>query len=155
MGKTVDERFDEKIWVNPTTGCHVWTGPITEGYGRFYWNKHFGMAHRYALARKLGRAIAPGLTAHHECYVPLCVNPAHLREATYKEQRADLSEAGRIIQDENLAAMGLRARKFNDSQAEAIRARYRSGRITQTELAREYGTVQKTISYIINHVTYK
>jgi hypothetical protein len=37
-------------------------------------------ANRFALERKLGRAIHPGFEARHTCNNPSCINPDHLVE---------------------------------------------------------------------------
>jgi len=53
-------------------------------------------AHRLVLERKLGRPIKPGYQANHHCDNPSCVNPDHLKEGTYKENRQDAIARNRL-----------------------------------------------------------
>lgn len=77
------ERFYEPC---PTTGCWLWMGAQSAGYGKFRFDgKQIG-AHRAAYLIFRG-AILDGLTIDHICNTPLCVNPDHLQVAT---QRANI-----------------------------------------------------------------
>jgi hypothetical protein len=80
-------------------GCHEWKGaryknkdkhgnvlPWEKRYGVFGGN---GLAHRYALALKLGRPIRRGLLALHHCDNPSCVLPDHLYEGTASDNMQD------------------------------------------------------------------
>lgn len=52
------------------------------------------LAHRAALAEALGRPVEG--VARHTCDNPPCVNPAHLREGTQRQNVDDAIERGRI-----------------------------------------------------------
>ena len=61
-----------------TDSCWLWRGYIDpKGYGRFYWNKREGRAHRFSYETFIG-PIPDGLTIDHLCRVRHCVWPDHL-----------------------------------------------------------------------------
>ncbi|MCH9732852.1 MAG: HNH endonuclease [Actinomycetia bacterium] len=77
------ERFWDKV--HKTQDCWLWTAGTSHGYG------HFGVtrcksvyAHRWAYEQAVG-PIPEGLQIDHRCHNTLCVNPQHLRLATYKQ----------------------------------------------------------------------
>lgn len=74
----------------PFCGCHIWTGPITNhGYGRVTFGKHKSTgAHRASYQHFVG-PLKDDEIIMHECDVPLCVNPLHLRKGTQAENIAD------------------------------------------------------------------
>jgi hypothetical protein len=90
-----DERFDSQV--DRSSTCHLWTGASRGGrYGVFRVNGRTIYVHRYALERKLGRPIAPGLQACHtrDCTSSLCVREDHLYEGTPKQNMADRDALG-------------------------------------------------------------
>lgn len=79
----INERFDVKV--KKTSGCHFWlAGTNPEGYGRFWNGERLVYAHRWAFERAFG-PITEGLVLDHACNTPACVNPAHLRAVTFRE----------------------------------------------------------------------
>src|ERR1700693_2139043 len=70
--------------------CWYWTASKTnEGYPRFgfkYEGKPYGPVFAHRLVYQLTKgALTEGLQLDHLCEVPPCVNPAHLEEATGRE----------------------------------------------------------------------
>ena len=64
-------------------GCWIWRGGTTShGYGRF----NNMSPHRLSYEFEHG-PIPEGMEIDHTCHVTLCVNPAHLRVATAKQNR--------------------------------------------------------------------
>jgi hypothetical protein len=73
-------------------GCWLWTGAtsgrdyLTGGYGHFRSGGTLHKAHRVAWELLIG-PIPEGMQLDHLCLVKRCVNPAHLRIVTGKENR--------------------------------------------------------------------
>lgn len=95
------ENFDKLVSVDPSTGCHLWTGfACKAGYGRFRMPGSKGksapvkLAHRYAYERAYG-PIPHGMNVCHRCDTPRCVNPDHLFLGTQKDNLRDMREKGR------------------------------------------------------------
>jgi hypothetical protein len=88
------ERFMSKVSPEPNTGCWLWmAGVDKDGYGKFATGPNGGQTHYRAHKWIIG---APkGALVMHSCDVPCCVNPAHLRVATQKENREDCVRKGR------------------------------------------------------------
>lgn len=79
--KTFEERFHEKYWTEPMTGCWLWVGTMhATGYGRYGHIGHGGtlkQAHRASYEIHYG-PIPNGMFVCHRCGVPSCVAPHHL-----------------------------------------------------------------------------
>ena len=78
------------------TPCVEWGGARNaQGYGVMSKAVHGSrLAHRAALAEKLGRAVQG--VSRHTCDNPPCMNPDHLVEGTQADNVADAVERGRI-----------------------------------------------------------
>jgi hypothetical protein len=73
------------VETQPEPGCWLWTGPKNQsGYGQFHINKVAVVVHRFSYEMVNGK-IPPGYDVDHTCWVRWCVNPAHLRLATRKQ----------------------------------------------------------------------
>lgn len=93
MKGTVEERLWAKV--NKTAGCWEWTaGKNAYGYGRLQvltrGKARALLAHRVAYELLVGE-IPEGLGLDHMCHNPGCVNPAHLRPVTAKENLENLT----------------------------------------------------------------
>lgn len=73
--------------------CVVWTGYMDHaGYGRVRFNGRMENAHRVAWTLQNG-PIADGLVIDHICFRHACVNPAHLRLATARQNNRNRNGA--------------------------------------------------------------
>lgn len=83
-----------RFWakVKKTETCWLWqAAKSSNGYGRFYVAEHdFRQAHRVALELS-GILIPDGKVADHKCRVRNCVNPAHLRVVTQRQNSLENS----------------------------------------------------------------
>ena len=78
--------FDSRVVRAPGNGCHIWTGAISDGYGRISWRRggvsRTEYAHRFALL--VAGELTDGAIGEHRCNEPLCVrvDPGHLIAST-------------------------------------------------------------------------
>jgi hypothetical protein len=74
-----------KTKLEKSTGCWLWKGyRDKKGYGQVRHHGRAHWAHRVAYAIFNG-CIPDGMTIHHTCHNPGCVNPEHLTTATVAE----------------------------------------------------------------------
>jgi hypothetical protein len=80
-GLTPEERFWTKV--EKTDGCWLWRGVVDHQSGSY--GRYGGVrAHRIAYEYLVG-PIPDGLVIDHRCQNRICVNPAHLRVCTIKQ----------------------------------------------------------------------
>jgi hypothetical protein len=86
-------------------GCWEWQGstenfrnikPGQRGYSMTSFRSKRVRLHRWSLAHKLGRPIAPKMQAGHSCDNPPCWNPDHLYETTNQQNHIDGGKRGRM-----------------------------------------------------------
>lgn len=97
MAHATPETIEARFWakVQKSDGCWLWTrAKIAAGYGAFRANGELYYAHRYSYELHHG-AIPPGETIDHACHVRACVNPAHIRLASYSQQNENRPYANR------------------------------------------------------------
>jgi len=99
VGASPRERFWSKVDKTPGLGrdgdCWEWTGcSYLNGYGTVQCDKISTSSHRMAWIFTHG--YSPELQLLHSCDNPKCVNPAHLREGTQKENIQDAKDRGRM-----------------------------------------------------------
>ena len=85
-------RFWKKCIPEPNSGCWLWIGALSDGYGQLRWpdgtaSSKRVYAHRVVVAAE-GRAIPEGYTLDHRCETTCCANPAHLDVVTNEENIA-------------------------------------------------------------------
>ena len=91
------DRFNLRVQVDETTGCHIWLGSKARwGYGTLRLNGKKIPAHRFAWEQIHG-PVPLGLVLDHLCRNTSCVNPEHLEPVTGKENI--LRSQGRAAQN--------------------------------------------------------
>jgi len=89
------------------TGCWLWLGPTNRGYGIFYVGNKGRYSHRISYEAFVG-PVPKGLHLLHSCDTPGCINPAHLRPGTVKENMADReARRRRSVQGEQIGTSKL------------------------------------------------
>lgn len=87
-------KFESRVKVDNKTGCWIWKGKTTNGYGTF----QNIQAHRASWM--LYRGVIPkGRNVCHNCPEgdnPICVNPDHLFTGTQKDNIQDCLRKGRF-----------------------------------------------------------
>jgi hypothetical protein len=151
-------------WVEtiPEAGCWVWLGHVnTTGYG----TAKGTLAHR-AIYEMLVGPVEKGMDVMHLCHNRLCVNPAHLRPGTRKEN-VDMSvNAGRWNNPlrskirkaymERNAVNGIfpgKNGKLSASKAIEIRNRIAAGE-HHSAIAADYGVTSTAVRAIYNRKAY-
>ncbi len=78
-------------------GCVTWTkSKFAKGYGQFWDGKRVWPASRWIMQAYAGRELTRQELVLHQCDNPPCVNTAHLRIGTTKENAADAVSRGRL-----------------------------------------------------------
>lgn len=78
--------FTSRVVRAPGNGCHIWTGAVSDGYGRISWRRdgvsRTEYAHRFALL--VAGQLNADTIGEHRCNEPLCVrvDPDHLIAST-------------------------------------------------------------------------
>lgn len=165
--KPTRQRFWEKVDKNGpimppmTTPCWVWTAGffriIAHGKHYFYGNLtlpgHKSVyAHRFSWEIAHNQPIPKGIHILHKCDNPPCVNPDHLFIGTPSDNMRDMATKGRTgvkYGEKNWNS------KLTRELVEEIRKRYSSTRISQRQLAKEYGVTQTAIFYILKGKNWK
>ena len=120
-------RLEDRIEIDPDTGCHLWTDRLNEfGYARVRIDGRSTMVHRYRWEERNG-SVPPAHDLHHVCETKHCVNPDHLVPMTR-------------------VAHARTHRELTPAQVEAIREA--RGKLRQVEIARHFGITQAHISAI-------
>jgi hypothetical protein len=81
MPNMLPERFWKHVVLDAATGCWLWVGATSKGYGVFKLSGRSRSAHGLAYEHLIG-PVAEGFELDHLCRVRSCVNPAHLEPVT-------------------------------------------------------------------------
>ena len=160
--RTIDERLKESSEQNGD--CLIWRlGLSVMGYGLMKIGKTTRYAHRIAYETWVG-PIPKGMWVLHKCDNQPCINPKHLFLGTHRENMEDMAAKGRATSGlEQINAMrpervrGERnpRAKLTWIQVEAIRRRYKRGKVSAMSLANEYGVDEAQVLRVIHYKTWR
>jgi len=141
------QMLEERFWskVDKSGGCWLWRASrfLSTGYGRIHVNGRSCGAHRIAWELTFG-TIPEGLFVCHRCDNKTCCNPAHLFLGTADDNMQDKTNKGRATRGADVNTC-----RLSRDQVQEVRAEYRSGKVTQQQLANRYGVKQPAISKIV------
>lgn len=135
MSQNLLDRFSVPV---PESGCILWTGCTSQGYGVIRAEGKLIKAHVASLEIHLGEK-ANGRCALHKCDTPSCINPLHLWFGDRSENARDRDNKDRVQHGEKHYAS-----RLTDDQIRAIRADPRMQRV----IADDYGITQSHVSRI-------
>jgi hypothetical protein len=97
--RALEDRFWDFVPVLPKDRCWEWQGTRTRaGYGTIVELGKLLRAHRVSYQLHYGD-LQPDLLVRHRCDNPPCVNPAHLRQGTARDNARDRVAHARPIPD--------------------------------------------------------
>lgn len=135
-------RFWTKVDVRRPGECWEWRAAVNDmGYGVFRATNETRniKAHRMAWRIAHGEDLDAGVKLLHACDNPPCVNPAHLRPGTQRENIADMVSKGR--------QRGIEHSMLTAADRAAIMAAADGGE-TQASIARRFGISSSYVSMI-------
>jgi len=145
--KPVAERLAAKLDTSAgPSGCHLWTGAKTNGYGVMGVGRATAKAHRVAWELAHG-PVPVGLFVCHRCDVRSCCNIAHLFLGTQLENMRDCVAKGRQSRGNGLRGEAHPLAKLTDDGVREIRRRLANGE-TGRAVAAAFGVPATTISQI-------
>lgn len=135
------------VFFDPNSGCWLWERSTdTQGYGLAWDNGKHITAHRASWTVHKG-AIPAGAHVLHKCDTRSCINPDHLFLGDHAANMADKKAKGRApstgAEKNGMAKL---------TNADAIKIFADKRRLS--EIAKEYGVTETTISYIRNGKTW-
>ena len=139
----------ERIWNNcipePNSGCWLWLGAMTAGYGSIWDGIRNEKTHRFSWRAFRGE-IADGLFVCHRCDTRLCVNPEHLFLGSPKDNVHDAINKKRFDPTHKIRLRGETHQnaKLSDESVRAIR----NSSDTGVALSRIYGVSDSVISAV-------
>lgn len=133
-------------------GCWVYAGyQMRAGYGSFWLNGRTYNAQRAMWIIVHGEEPPRHIQVCHTCDNRMCVNPGHLFLGTAADNMNDKVVKGRHRRGTPNPRRGEDApgAKLTNERVLEIRARYVPHRVSQYQLAKEYGVSQPTIGKIV------
>jgi hypothetical protein len=150
------ERFKDRYQVDTATGCWLWTGSLTKGYGSLQTSCGVpAYAHRVSYALNNPGVSLMGLVVCHRCDTPRCVNPEHLFLGTPKDNMRDAWEKGRVkLPKERSSGEKHRNAKLSDQEVVEIRSLSKLGR-SFASIAKQFNVSPSTVSQIVKNTARK
>lgn len=149
---TEKEKFLEKVYPEPNTGCWLWSGPYDKnGYGRFHFlNRTIQLTHRYSYYI-FNKPIDSKSHVLHICDNPACVNPDHLYLGDQRQNNIDRDKRGRQVTKRGSSH---KLAKLTEHDSIQIRFIYKTLKTPTRKLANQFGVSQGTIMKILKGVAW-
>ncbi len=149
MNLEIQQYISDRVVVDETTGCWMWSlHTDDDGYGRCSnpIKIKFGerKAHRLSFIG-FKHPIPTGLQVRHKCRNRSCCNPDHLELGTQVQNNLDKKRDGTEAKGESHGCA-----KLTEEQVLSIRYKYRTEKIKQVDLAREFGVSKQVVNKILN-----
>lgn len=136
-------RLEHYSCPEPNTGCWLWVGATSRGYGTTSVLGKMVRAHRASWLLHHG-PIAEGAWVLHKCDTPLCINPDHLYLGTHQDNMTDMRRKGRAKgKRKNVGARNPNSRLTDENITEI-----RASRESHATLASRFGVAHTTIRNI-------
>lgn len=155
MRAPLAERFWAKVDKAAAKQCWEWTGTRNnKGYGMIgRGSAGLGKALAHRVSYELANGPIPnGLNILHSCDNPACVNPAHLRAGTQKENQVEMSLKGRSGGSGYRGEM-IGTAKLNDEKVIAIRQAYVDG-VPMNDMCEQFSVSRPTVKRVIQGKTW-
>lgn len=161
------ERFEANVDRTPGLGpkgdCHLWRGAASgyagNRYGTITIAGNVRRAHQVAWEIANGEPFPPGKLGLHSCDEGLCVNAAHIRPGTHKENTAEARQRGRrrhVRPPTNRARGEDHPRAaFTDDDIRWIRSVHEKDMMSVADLSREFSVRWSTIDKIVKRQTWR
>jgi hypothetical protein len=94
---SIQQKLDHYSEFVTESGCQLWLGGLTSfGYGCIQYQKKQQMAHRVSFSVHHSVVLTPKQLILHQCDVPACINPHHLRIGTHFDNTLDMIRRNRM-----------------------------------------------------------
>ena len=164
-GKSVEERFWEKVGLPTASGCREWLAfKGRKGYGSFRVGKKGTKAHRFMWELTNG-SIPRGMLICHKCDNTSCVEISHLFLGTNKDNMRDMrlkgrsakgDKNGRRTKPESIVRGERNGRaKLTETEVLQLRGMYKTGKYSQEQLGKQFNIGERSISDIVRYVVWK
>ena len=151
LGKPAIDRVLERVEMIPESGCWIFMGALSEGYGMVSMTGPRGSiperAHRLSYLHFKG-PIPSGLFVCHRCDIRCCCNPNHLFLGTQHANNTDMANKDRTQYGE-----AQHMAKLTSELVRSMRARHASGE-SISSLAREVCVSVPTARKAIRGITW-
>ena len=94
--KTVQQKLNEYSEYITESGCQIWLRSVNrQGYGNIWHNGKSQLAHRISWETHNNKIIPQGKLILHQCDIPSCINPHHLKVGTHMDNYQDMIKKNR------------------------------------------------------------
>ena len=146
----IQEKLEFYGWIVTSTGCWEWSGNrFSNGYGQLYISGRKLLTHKIAYELWVGPIPEGQVVRHFVCDNPPCINPAHLRVGTTKDNFRDKAAHGRQVYGE-----GVHNSKLTSTDVVEIRLSYTAGTESQRELADRFGVSSACVNKVCTRKTW-